>query len=147
LVKRGLLPVIGLQRRLISVCYATDLARALTLAGSAHLDNGEILNIGDPTPYTMEDIGLAAGRALGKTPRKIAMPKSLARGISFIQEMFSAVSRKPSILNREKVLEYCQPGWVADVENARLKLGFETKYSLDEGIRETIRWYQNAGWL
>lgn len=146
-VKRGLLPVIGFQRRLISVCYATDLARALTLAGSAQLNNGEILNVGDPVPATMEDIGLAAGRALGKTPRKITVPKSLAKGISFIQEMFSAVSRKPSILNREKVLEYCQPGWVADVENARLKLNFETKYSLDEGIRETIHWYQNAGWL
>ena len=95
----------------------------------------------------MEDIGRAAARALGKTPKKIVVPKSMAFCASFARELLSALTRRPNIVNRDKVLEYLQPGWVADIENARLKLSFVAKYSLDEGIGETIRWYQDAGWL
>jgi nucleoside-diphosphate-sugar epimerase len=95
----------------------------------------------------MEDIGRAAGRALGKNPKKIVVSKSMALGVSFVRELLSALAGRPNIVNRDKVLEYLQPGWVADVENARLKLSFATNVSLDEGVRETIRWYQDAGWL
>jgi len=146
-LKRGLMPVIGIEQRLISLCYVKDLVRALELAGRARLESGEILNIGDPVPRTMEDIGRAAARALGKTPKKIVVPKSMALGVSFVRELLSSVTGRPHIVNRDKVLEYLQPGWVADVENARLKLSFVTSHSLDEGIRETIRWYQDADWL
>ncbi|MDP2914576.1 MAG: NAD(P)-dependent oxidoreductase [Candidatus Aminicenantes bacterium] len=146
-LKRGLMPVIGIDPRLVSLCYVKDIVRALELAGGALLDSGEILNISDPVPHTMEDIGRAAARALGKRVKKIVVPKSIALGASFIQELLSAVTGKPHIVNRDKVQEYLQAGWVADVENARLKLSFVTGFSLDEGIRETIRWYQDAGWL
>lgn len=146
-LKHGLMPVIGIDQRLISLCYVKDIVRALELAGGALLDSGEILNIGDPVPHTMEDIGRAAARALGKRVKKIVVPKSIALGASFIQELLSAVAGKPHIVNLGKAREYFQPGWVADVENARLKLSFVTGFSLDEGIRETIRWYQDAGWL
>lgn len=146
-LKRGLMPVIGIDPRLVSLCYVKDIVRALELAGGALLDSGEILNISDPVPHTMEDIGRAAARALGKRVKKIVVPKSIALGASFIQELHSAVTGKPHIVNRDKVQEYLQAGWVADVENARLKLSFVTGFSLDEGIRETIRWYQDGGWL
>lgn len=146
-LKRGLMPVIGNEQRLISLCYVKDLVRALELAGRARLESGEILNVGDPVPRTMEDIGRAAARALGKTPKKIVVPKSMALGVSFVRELLSAVTGRPHIVNRDKVLEYLQPGWVADVENARRKLSFVTSYSLDAGLRETIRWYQDAGRL
>lgn len=146
-LKRGLMPVIGIDQKLVSLCYVKDIVRALELAGGALLDSGEILNIGDPVPHTIEDIGRAAARALGKRVKKIVVPKSIALGASFIQELLSAVTGKPHIINRDKVQEYLQAGWVADVENARHKLSFVTGFSLDEGIRETIRWYQDAGWL
>ena len=146
-LKSGLMPVIGIEPRLMSLCYVKDVVRALELAGRARLDSGMILNIGDPVPRTMEDIGRAAGRALGKNPKKIVVSKSMALGVSFVRELLSALAGRPNIVNRDKVLEYLQPGWVADVENARLKLSFATNVSRDEGVRETIRWYQDAGWL
>jgi len=147
LVKHGLMPIVGAGQRLVSLCYVKDIVQALVLAGRTRLESGEVLNIGDPVPHTMEDIGWAAARALGKSPKKIAVPKSMAFGASFARELLSALTRRPNIVNRDKVLEYFQPGWVADIENARLKLSFVAKYSLDEGVEETIRWYREAGWL
>jgi nucleoside-diphosphate-sugar epimerase len=147
LVNRGLMPVVGAAHRLVSLCYVKDIVRALETAARTRLESGEILNIGDPVARTFEDIGRAAARVLGKAPKRIVIPKSVAFGASFVREMFSALTRRPNIVTRDKVLEYFQPGWVADTENARTKLSFTAEYSLEEGIRETIRWYQEAGWL
>jgi len=147
LVKHGWIPTVGAAHRLVSLCYVKDIVRALELAGRANLESGEILNIGDPVPHTFEDIGLAAARVFGKSPKKFVVSKSLAFGASFAREMLSVLTRRPNIVSRDKVLDYLQPGWVAETDNARLKLSFVAEYSLDEGIRETIRWYQDAGWL
>ena len=146
-LKLGLMPVIGADQRLVSLCYVKDIVRALVLAGEAPLDSGEILNIGNPVPCTMEDIGRIAARALGKRVKRFVVSKSMAVGVSLVQGLLGAMTGKPRVVNRDKVQEYFQPGWVADVENARRKMSFVTGFSLDEGIRETIRWYQDAGWL
>ncbi len=146
-LKRGFMPIIGLKKRPLSLCYVKDLVRALALAGAADLESGEIVNIGDPVSHTMEDIGRAAGSALGTKPLKIIVPLPLAYGGTLLQELASILTRRPSIINRDKYRDYRQAGWLADVEKAREKLSFETAYSLEEGILETIRWYQENGWL
>jgi len=146
-LKRGLMPIFGLKKRPLSLCYVKDLARALALSAATDLESGEIVNIGDPVSHTMEDIGRAAGRALGKKPCKIIVPLPLAYGGILIKELASTLTRRPSIINRDKYRDYRQAGWVADVEKAREKLSFETAYSLEEGTLETIRWYEENGWL
>jgi len=72
----------------------------------------------------------------------------------YFRELFALVSggistlrRKPSIINRHKFKEMRQKGWVADVVKAREKLSFQTQYSLEEAMQETIDWYQRYNWL
>ena len=38
-------------------------------------------------------------------------------------------------------------GWVADVRKSRQGLGFETRFSLEQGLGETIAWYLWKGLL
>jgi len=146
-LKRGLMPIVGFKKRPITLCYVKDLARALVLASGTNLDSGEIVNIGDPIPRTMEDVGRAAGRALGKRPIRFIAPYALTYTGAIMNEFASLLLRRPSIMNRDKAREYIQPGWVADVDKASQKLSFVTHVSLEEGMRETIRWYEDHGWL
>ena len=37
--------------------------------------------------------------------------------------------------------------WVCDINRARAELGFSPRYRLADGLRETIEWYREAGWL
>jgi dihydroflavonol-4-reductase len=147
LVRFGVLPTVGLKERRLTICYIKDLVRALALVAQSDFESGEIFNIGDPIPATMEGIGRAAGRAIGRRPKPIPIPLPLAFAVVTTFELVRFLSKQPNIINRDKYREYCQPGWVADVSKAREKLMFTTRYSLDEGIRETGDWYRANGWL
>jgi nucleoside-diphosphate-sugar epimerase len=146
-VRRGIIPSLGFKERALSLCYIKDLVRALELAALKDLESGDILNIADTIPYNMDSLGRAAGHILGKKPRRVIIPLPLVFGVCLVSDFINALARRPSIINRHKYREYLQPGWVADVTKAREKLAFETKYPLEEGLRETILWYLDNGWL
>ena len=38
-------------------------------------------------------------------------------------------------------------GWACDPARARSELGFEPKVAFASGLRETIEWYVDNGWL
>jgi dihydroflavonol-4-reductase len=146
-VRRGLLPSLGLKKKLFSLCYVKDLARALEMAAGADLASGEILNIADSIPRSFEDIGQAAAEALGTTPRRIIVPMLAVFGTALVSEFSSRLRRRPTAVNRNKYRDYRQQSWVADVQKSRERLAFVTEYTLDDGVYETIRWYRDNGWL
>jgi nucleoside-diphosphate-sugar epimerase len=51
-----------------------------------------------------------------------------------------------SVYNLSKVKEMTQ-NWIADPGRARRDLGFETVFSLEQGLSETIAWYRWKGRL
>lgn len=147
-IKKGILPTFdSRQRLLMSLCYIKDLVRAIYLASQTKLETGEIINIADPQPYYWEEIGRAVGRALGKKLKKVTIPLPIVFLAALLSERVGAIRKKPSIINRHKFIEMKQEGWVADVEKARKKLSFQTQYSFEEAIQETIDWYLEHNWL
>jgi len=147
IINRGILPSVALKPRLLSFCYVKDLIKALYLCTQKNLESGEIINIADPTPYTWDEFGQAAGNALGKTLRKIKIPLSAIYPFALASDLASKVSRNPSILDRYKFREMKQYGWVTDTKKASEKLSFRPQYSLQEAVQETVDWYIKQGWL
>ncbi|MGB8951574.1 MAG: NAD(P)-dependent oxidoreductase [Candidatus Aminicenantales bacterium] len=145
--KRGILTSFGFKQRYLSICFVKDLVRALYQTAVTETDNGDIFNIGDPTPYTYEDIGLTAGKILGKKLRHVRIPLQMTFLWAAASDAYSFLTKRPSIVNTYKYIEMTQPGWVTDVSKAREKLSFETRYSLEEALKEIIRWYIEKGWL
>jgi nucleoside-diphosphate-sugar epimerase len=146
-VEWGLVPVIGSKKPQLSLCYVKDIVRALLLAGKKPLESGEIFNIAQPEPRTFDEIGLAAGAVMGRAPRRLIIPFGLAYAVVLASEFVSGIARRPSPINRDKYRDYRQPGWVADITKAREKLGFTADTALEAGLRETIAWYRENGWL
>ncbi|MFB0565821.1 MAG: NAD-dependent epimerase/dehydratase family protein [Candidatus Aminicenantaceae bacterium] len=145
--RKGILPTLRSSERLLSLCYVKDFVSACYLCTQKELDSGEIINIADPQPYHWDEMGKAAGKALGKKLREIAVPLPIMYLYALIAELAGKITRKPSIFNRDKFKEGKQPGWVADVRKAEKKLTFRTQYSLEDAIKETIQWYIKNHWL
>jgi nucleoside-diphosphate-sugar epimerase len=40
-----------------------------------------------------------------------------------------------------------QRGWIADMKKAKEELSFQSRYSLQDAIQETINWYFKHDWL
>jgi dihydroflavonol-4-reductase len=146
-IKKGALPAIGSRQRYMSVCYVKDLVRALYVCSQKELESGEIFNIGDPVPCSYDEFGELAGKALGKKLKKVKIPIPIGYLVALIADVAGNISRKSSILSLDKFKQMRQRGWIADMRKAREELSFETQYSLQEAIHETLNWYLKHNWL
>lgn len=54
---------------------------------------------------------------------------------------------KLTTLNMDKYHILSQRNWNCDIEPARRLLGYEPQWGLEDGVRESVKWYKEAGWL
>jgi len=147
LINKGLFPSLDSKSGLMSVCYVKDLVRALYLCMIKDIKSGEIFHIADPTPYSWDEFGKVVAKILRKKPIKINPPYLFLRILTWLSELNSKFTQNPTMLNQDKLIEMNQEGWITDTSKAKQELGFETEYSLEEAIKETIQWYKKKSWL
>jgi dihydroflavonol-4-reductase len=147
LVKFGILLTYASGKQLFSLIYVKDLIRAFDLCIQNDLESGEVINVVDPTPYLWEDIGLAAGKALGKNLLRIRAPLPVVFFYALASDVISKTIRKPLTINKHKYNDIKQSGWVADTKKAEELLLFSPRFTLEEAVKETIEWYTEQGWL
>lgn len=146
-IKRGIKPILGRQKRL-SLIYVRDAVRACLMAGDTGRPSGEIFNLADPRAYSWEDIGRIAAGLLGKRPVPIRLPIWSAYLASVASEGVGRfVGGGNALFNVSKYKQMKPDGWVADAGKARRELGFESIFSLEQGLGETIAWYLWKGLL
>jgi dihydroflavonol-4-reductase len=146
-MKRGILPLVGHGQKSLSLLYVRDAVRAILLAAKPGVPSGEVFNIADPGAYTWEDIGRTVAGLLGKKLVPVRFPLWTAYLASAASEGIGRLGGGASALNVSKYKQMKQAGWVADVRKARQGLGFESRFSLGEGLGETIAWYLWKGLL
>ena len=146
-MKRGILPLVGQRRKSLSLLYVRDAVRAILLAARPEVPSGEIFNIADPRIYTWEDIGRTVAGLLGKKLIPVRFPLWTAYLASAASEGIGRLGGGVSALNVSKYKQMKPDCWVADVRKARQGLGFESRFSLGEGLGETIAWYLWKGLL
>jgi len=147
LIKSGLLGSLGRKERLYSLCYIKDLIKALYLCTQKDVESGEIFNIAHHHPCSWDDIGRAAGKAMGKKLIKVNVPLPLVYSAALFSDLMTKINHKPAAMNRHKFKEMRQEGWIADTKKAEEELSFCAQYPLEEAIQETIEWYINNNWL
>ena len=146
-IKRGIKPVLG-RHKILSLLYVRDAVRACLLARDPGRPSGEIFNIADPRPCGWEDIGGIAAGILGKRPVPISLPIWSAYLAAVASEGIGRLlGLGNSLINVSKFKQLEPDGWVADVRKARRELGFETVFTLEQGLGETIAWYLWKGLL
>ncbi len=146
-MKRGILPLVGPGQKSLSLLYARDAVRAILLAARPGAPSGEIFNIADPRIYTWEDIGRTVANLLGKKLIRVRIPHWTAYLASAASEGIGRLGGGAHALNMSKYEQMKPSGWVVDVRKARQGLGFESRFSLEEGLGETMAWYLWKGLL
>ncbi len=147
MINRGWLFTPGRFTRHFSLIHVDDLSAALIQAGRQDTPSGEIFFVSRPESYTWEEVGQAIAIAWGRSYRSFAFPGSIARMAGFAGDMWSFLSGRPATVNSQKIKELLQRSWLCDSIKAQTGLGFNPKIDLESGIRGTLHWYQNNGWL
>lgn len=145
--KYGLAPVYGDGAGLLSLIYVADLARAILMSLEVEHPSGTIFCIDDGAVHTWESLTRDFGRAMGKSPRHIHVPRAVFRVAGVLSEGFGKLTGQAMIFNRDKVTEMSQPSWVCGHRALSEVLGWQPEWPIERGARQTARWYVDNGWL
>ncbi|MCK5075682.1 MAG: SDR family NAD(P)-dependent oxidoreductase [Calditrichia bacterium] len=148
-VKNGLPFVPGLKKKKnkFHMVYAGDVARAYFLAYEKKLKGVNRIIIGNEKAEYMENTYNLFCREAGlKKPANL--PKWLLYLLAFKLELFYTIfkAKDPPFLTRGRLnmfydnIEY-------STEKAQKILSFKNEFSLEEGIKRTVKWYKDNGYL
>jgi dihydroflavonol-4-reductase len=146
-ISRGVSPTIGRYDKQVSLVHAYDLADGIILAGESPASVGRTYFISSEGGYSMRAVADRIAEILGRRALTVAIPRPVAFAAAVAAEAVAAVMRKPPVINRDKVTDLSQTCWVCSVERAKRELGYSQRVSLEAGLRETVEWYRQEGWL
>ncbi|MEJ2653574.1 MAG: NAD-dependent epimerase/dehydratase family protein [Gammaproteobacteria bacterium] len=128
LVERGLPVPLSRVRNRRSMIYVDNLADIILRCLDAPQASGQTYLVSDDmdvsTPELMDRIAAQFGRKLRSWP----VPVTVLRGIGHLTGKRAVIDRLTGSL-------------VVDVRKLREQLGWTPPYTLDDGLRETVRWY------
>ncbi len=145
--QKGLMSLIGFNRKELSLIYVKDLVNGMYLAVTNEIAKGEIYFISSTEFYTWLQIGEVLQKIMNKKAFTLRLPHSLVYGIAAVAQFFSMFSSKAATFNLEKARDFVQEAWTCDTAKAEKDLGYKQNYSLEEGLKRTIDWYRAEKWL
>ena len=146
-IRKGVDFTVGFKKQLLSFLYVEDLARACYDA-LERSKPGATYIIGEEQVYTQKEFRAIACEALGKRMvLPVKLPLFVLKIVSKIAEKWGAGRGKPSTLNSDKYNIMAQRNWAIDTSRARDGFGFKAEVPLREGVRRSVDWYVEKGWL
>lgn len=139
--------VLGDGTQQVSMIHVDDLITGILLAGESDNANGQLYYASGDGVYDWMTIGNILSEILDKKTILIKIPVWLLEAVSRLNVAWAGLRNKPALLNRDKVAEMKQAGWVCSNEKLKTDLGFQPHYDLETGFRQTADWYRQVGWL
>jgi nucleoside-diphosphate-sugar epimerase len=146
-ISKGLVLEISGGERWFSAIYVKDLVAGLLAAAGSPRAAGRTYFLAHANPVSWRQLGASAARIMARTPRVVKVPFPLAHVVGACTELWAHLCGKPGIVSREKIAEARCMAWTCDTTRAQEELGFVAPTSLDEGLKQTLAWYKEAGWL
>ena len=145
LAKKSLFPKIGNRPKLTPLIHVEDAVQGLLLAmekGRA----GEIYLMTNRQSEPFDDIIRIIQKALGVPGVPLYMPEWGAKTLaSMMENVFKLVGKAPPI--SRKNIESTLADRVFSIDKAEKELGFRPRVDPEIGLRETVLWYRNQGWI
>ena len=146
-IQAGLDVTAGFKPQQLTFIYVKDLVKAAFLALESSMKKKTYF-ITDGNVYSDQEYTQIAKESLGKKKvLKLRVPLILLRIVSFICEVFSKITNKPSTLNRDKYKIMKQRDWTCNSLPTNQDLDFFADYDLRQGMKECVDWYRTNGWL
>jgi nucleoside-diphosphate-sugar epimerase len=138
---------VGYKRQDITFVYVSDVVQAVFLAlekGQAgrkyFLSDGEVYQSTTFSDLIHEELGRPWWI-------RITAPVWVLRIVTFFGEHIGHLTGKVTALNNDKYNILKQRNWRCDIQPAIDELGYRPEVDLKEGVRRSIKWYKENGWL
>jgi len=147
ILKKRLRPLLGFGERQLSICHVRDAVQGIILAAESEKSSGQIYFLAGAEDCSWDELTRTMAAALAVRALTVRVPLFALHVAAFFSELFAPFSREEPVLDRRKAREWSHRCWTCDWSRARDELGYRPTVSLQEGIRGTVGWYREVGWL
>ena len=138
---------VGYKRQDITFVYVKDVVQAVFLALDRG-ENGRKYFLSDGQIYQSTTFSDLIHEELGRPWWiRVTAPVWVLRIVTFFGEYIGRMTGKVTSLNNDKYNILRQRNWRCDIQPAIDELGYHPTYNLEQGVKETIQWYKDNGWL
>lgn len=145
-ISKGFEFSLGTKPQDLTFIYSKDLTRMM-LAALEYGHVGKKYIATDGKHYTTSDIGKSISSVFNKKTIKIPIPIGLLKVAALVSEKVGDLKKEAVMLNRNKLNELLAESWISDISETFNDLKFTPQYDLYSGMKETINWYKEKGWL
>jgi dihydroflavonol-4-reductase len=146
-VRRGVIPTIGNRESRAAFLYVEDLVMGLLSAAESEAAVGQTYFLTNVSCQGWIEFGKTAAKALGVKAFAFPVPFWMLASTVHLHHAVSMLTRKPSILNPQKLPEYRERFWCCDSAKAEREFGFHPQYTIPEAVAKTIAWYKSRDWI
>ncbi len=147
MIGRGFAPVIGSPDRRLTFVFVEDVVRAMLLVAEDARAVGRTYFVTDGRVYSWREMRAIMERVLRRRSLAVRVPAPFVWMLAAGSETWSRLTGRATIFNFNKVHELLQVNWGCSGERLQRELGFTPKYDLEQGLRLTVAWARQAGWL
>jgi len=138
---------VGYRRQDITFVYVKDVVQAIFL-GIEKKVVGRCFFLSDGEVYQSRTFSDLIIREMGNPfVVRIKSPLWFFKVVCVLSEAWSKLTHTTSTLNTDKYNIMKQRNWRCDITPAIHELGYRPQYQLERGVKETIAWYKEEGWL
>ncbi len=132
----------------VKFVYVGDLVDAILKAATSTVAaNKTYFVCGDENLSARELLSEIATAVGTRNPKILQFPCQVALPVVSFVATISSLLGRVSMVNPDKVRELCQEAWNCSNELAKRELKFTPSMPLREGLRLTVEWYKEFGWL
>jgi nucleoside-diphosphate-sugar epimerase len=138
--------LIGDGMALLHPTFIDDAVQGFCLLANNPVSFNQIYNIAGPRTVTEKEYMQLIAETLNVSLPGVGLPISFARFLAKCFERVSRISGKAPLLTLSKV-DFLTKDHGSDISKAMSQLGFRPEIDCREGIRRTVAWYCEHGWL
>lgn len=138
---------VGYKPQDLTFVYVEDVVQAVFLAIERGR-NGRKYFLSDGRVYSSRTFSDLIHRELGRPwLLRVKAPIWVLRVVTFFGEYVGRMTGQISALNNDKYNIMKQRNWRCDIRPAIEELGYRPQYDLERGVKLTVKWYLENGWL
>lgn len=146
MIDAGRLIMFGSGEVYIDQVYVDDVAQGLHLAATHEDAPGEAFHIAGGEYVTLSEFVRTIAEKLDAPGPRVRIPLAPVIALATVAEKLCEPFGITPPLTRRR-LGFFSNNRAYSIEKAREMLGYEPRYSLDEGLEATIHWYRERGYL
>lgn len=144
-IQNGKFKVLGNGKSLLHPTYINDLTRGFLLCLEKNPTSGEVYHIVGERAIEVENYSSMISQELGVPSSKTHVPVKIATSAAWACESIAKLTGYKPPITRSQV-KFFTENRVFDASKAKRELNY-TPIELKQGIRETVSWYRQNGYL